>query len=52
LSAGFNLEGGKTNVLVAASYSDANMLLVQDRDFVQRGRLRSSPTIRRVYLAP
>lgn len=38
LAAGFALEGGRTNVLLAASWSDAGMLRVGDRDFVQRGR--------------
>ena len=38
LSGGFNLEGGKTNVLVGLGYSDANWLLAGDRDFISRGR--------------
>lgn len=38
VSAGFNLEGGITNVLLAGSWSDSADLLVADRDFVQRGR--------------
>ncbi len=38
LSAGFTLEGGKTNIILAASYTDANTLLVQDRDFLRKGR--------------
>src|SRR5207253_3148227 len=38
LSGGFNLEHGKTSVVFAAHYSDANQLSVQDRDYVQRGR--------------
>lgn len=37
LSAGFSLFEGKTNVLIAASASDANLLLAQDRDFRERG---------------
>lgn len=37
IGAGFNLEGGKTNILIAASYSDGNSLSMQDRDFTQRG---------------
>ncbi len=37
-SAGFNLEGGKTSVLLIGSYSDANALVVQDRGFLQRAR--------------
>jgi len=36
VNGGFTLEGGKTNVLIAASYSDANSLLVQDRSFYTR----------------
>ncbi len=40
LSAGFTLEGGKTNVLLLAHYSDQGQLSVQDRDFVSRGRAR------------
>ncbi len=40
LSAGFNLEDGRTNILFAASYSDSNVLTVADRDFIQRGRER------------
>lgn len=36
VTAGFNLEGGKTNVLITASYSDAHPLLVKDRDFRER----------------
>ncbi|MDI1336017.1 MAG: TonB-dependent receptor [Lacunisphaera sp.] len=39
VSAGFTLEGGKTNVLLAASYSDGNSLLEQDRGFLKRNRL-------------
>jgi iron complex outermembrane recepter protein len=39
-SAGFNLEDGRTNVLLAGYYSDSNVLTVQDRNFVQRGRER------------
>lgn len=38
LSAGFNLEDGKTNVLIAGTYSDGSNLAVGDRDFLQRGR--------------
>lgn len=38
LAAGFNLEGGKTNILLAASFSDGNSLLARDRDFLRRGR--------------
>lgn len=40
LSAGFNLEGGKTNVLFAATWSDRNALSAQDRDFFVNGRAR------------
>lgn len=39
-NAGFTLEGGKTSILLAASYTDPNRLLVQDRDFVPTGRAR------------
>jgi len=37
LSFGFTLEGGRTNVLLAASWSKQNMLLTQDRDFIANG---------------
>lgn len=40
LNAGFNLEGGKTNVLFSASYSDAAMLFLKDRQFYQNGVAR------------
>jgi outer membrane receptor protein involved in Fe transport len=40
LSAGFNLEGGKTNVLISGSYHDADALFVGDRDFMARSRAR------------
>lgn len=40
LAAGFNLEGGRTHVLAAASYSDRNPLFVGERDLVQRFRHR------------
>ena len=40
LATGFNLEGGKTTVLLAGNYSNANALAVGDRDLVQRGRNR------------
>ena len=40
LSAGMTLFDGKTNVLIAASASDANRLLAQDRDFRERGVAR------------
>jgi outer membrane receptor protein involved in Fe transport len=36
-TAGLTLEHGKTSVLFAASYADSNRLLVQDRNFYQRG---------------
>lgn len=37
-AARFNLEGGKTNILLAGSYSDANSLAIQDRvDIWQHG---------------
>ena len=38
VSAGTNVENGKTNVMLAASWSDGDVLTVRDRDFVQRGR--------------
>jgi iron complex outermembrane recepter protein len=38
LSAGFSLEGGRTDVLFAGSYSDADALLMEDRGFFARGR--------------
>lgn len=37
LTAGFNLEGGKTNILVAASTTDSRPLLLKNRDFYQSG---------------
>ena len=37
-SLGASLEGGKTNILITASYSDANPLLVGDRDLTARAR--------------
>lgn len=40
LSAGATLFGGKTNLLIAASASDANRLLAQDRDLRERGLAR------------
>lgn len=40
VSAGATLFGGKTNLLIAASASDANRLLAQDRDFRERGLAR------------
>ncbi|HEY7638159.1 MAG TPA: TonB-dependent receptor [Steroidobacteraceae bacterium] len=40
LSAGFNLEDGKTNILIAGSYHDADALFVGDRDFMARARAR------------
>ncbi len=38
LSAGYTLEDGRTSLLFAGSYSDANTLVAQDRDVYQRGR--------------
>jgi iron complex outermembrane receptor protein len=38
LGAGFSLEKGKSNILLALSYSDANSLRLSDRDFIERGR--------------
>ena len=37
-SAGFGLEGGRTSVLLTASYSDSNPLFVRDRDFAQKAQ--------------
>lgn len=37
LSGGFNLEGGRTNLSASISYRDADPLLQDDRDFIQRG---------------
>ncbi len=34
--AGFNLEGGRTNILLTGSYSEGNDLTVGDRDFADR----------------
>jgi len=36
LASGLSLEGGKTRVLLAGSYSDQSSIAVQDRDFYQR----------------
>jgi len=36
-AAGLALEGGRTQVMVTGSYSDTQVPLVQDRDFVRRG---------------
>lgn len=41
LAAGMNLEGGKTNILFSASYSEANVLWQQDRDFIREYRDRA-----------
>lgn len=38
LSAGLELEGGRTSVLFAASRMDSNQLLIAERDFYQRAR--------------
>lgn len=40
LNAGFTLEKGKTSVLISASHSQSNALLVQDRTMSQAGRAR------------
>lgn len=40
LAGGMNFFEGRTNVLLAASYSDANHLQVKDRDFLIEGRQR------------
>lgn len=37
-SAGFALEGGRTNIFVTGGYFDSNTLKVGDRDFAERGR--------------
>lgn len=37
-SSGFSLEGGRTQVMLAASYSDANDLQTGDREFSSRAR--------------
>lgn len=47
LAAGTNVESGRTNILVSASYSDAIPLFAGDRDLIQRGRatiLANNPT--------
>lgn len=36
-NAGFTLEGGKTNILIAGSWSTTNTLLIQDRGFQAEG---------------
>ncbi len=41
LSTGFTLEDGRSNVLLAGSYSDADPLLMSQRDFVRENRLRA-----------
>lgn len=40
IGAGFQLEGGKTNILIAASYADGNRLLIRDRAFTERVNVR------------
>lgn len=40
LSSGFQLEGGRTSVLLAGSWSDGNSLRTQDRDFFEQMRAR------------
>jgi len=40
VSVGFNLEGGRTNILFAGSYSDASEVFNRDRDFLTRARQR------------
>ncbi|MDB6095569.1 MAG: hypothetical protein JWM32_3131 [Verrucomicrobia bacterium] len=37
-SAGYTTENGKTNLLLAATYSSSNDLLTRDRDFMTKGR--------------
>lgn len=39
-SGGFNLEGGKTQVMLAGSYSDSNTLRSGERDFATRAQKR------------
>jgi iron complex outermembrane receptor protein len=38
LTAGFNLESGRTNVLLTGSYSDSNEMVIGDRPFVEKAR--------------
>jgi iron complex outermembrane receptor protein len=38
MAGGINLEGGRTNILFSASYTDTQELLAQDRNLVERGR--------------
>jgi iron complex outermembrane receptor protein len=38
LNSGFSFEGGRTNVLFAASWSKADTLQLQNRDFAEKGR--------------
>lgn len=38
LSAGINLEEGRTNILIAGTYSNSDPLATRDRELVQRGR--------------
>lgn len=38
VSGGFNLEGGRTNILFAGSYMEADPLRAGDRNFLRRGR--------------
>jgi iron complex outermembrane recepter protein len=48
LHGGFNLEDGRTNILLTGTYSNGGALLAADRDFVQRGRdhiLENSPGV-------
>jgi len=45
-SAGFRLEGGKTNVQLTASYSNSGRLLAGERDFAKRAlalQLKNNP---------
>ena len=54
VSSGFSLENGRTSIMISGSISDANDLLVGDRDFARRGRellQRNSPeTLANWYL--
>lgn len=51
VSSGFTLESGKTRVLIAGSYLDANRMLVRDRDFARQGRANIISNNPNFYLA-
>ncbi len=45
-TAGFTLQGGRTQIMLTASYSEANRLVIGDRDFASRAlalQLRNNP---------